>query len=653
MNWKLRCAHVAVPIMALALLCGPTAAFAKTQFDSLFADHAVVQRDRPIAVWGEADAGEAVTVTLGNESATARADADGRWRATLPAMTAGGPYRLSVRSSGGDAQELSDILVGDVFLCSGQSNMELQVKAAMSAAHEIDGADYPDIRLFNVEHATAASPQTRLQEPGAWKPALPENVGDFSAACYFFARELRREVDVPLGLISSSWGGSAIESWVGGDELAALGHADEIALLRLYESEPAAAKAEFGRNWKDWWTRSFPDQGKPWQSISDEGWTPIPTPMRDWKTWGDAELADYNGMLWYRRSVTLSAEQAAQANMLHLGAIDEIDMSWVNGEPIGTSFGWAEDRDYELPSGLLHAGRNDIVINVFSAWDHGGMFGPAEAMSLGTGDGANIPLGGDWHFLKAPATAGTPPQAPWFSIGGLGTMENAMIAPIAPYGLRGAIWYQGESNAGDPDGYQALLTALMRDWRRQFAQPDLPFLIVQLPNFGTPTAEPSASGWAQLREAQRLAALNDANAGLAVLIDAGVNEDIHPPHKQVLGTRLARLAEEKIYGRDEHGTGPFPLSAVRGDGAITVRFGGFDGDLVARSDDHPIAFQLCGPDQSSCRYADTRLSGSSVALTGGNLADVSRIRYCWADAPVCNLYDSSGLPAVPFEMDVK
>ena len=640
-------------VMAAAIaLLGNSTAHAQTGFNPVFGDHGVLQRDSPIALWGQASADETVTVELADRRATATADSDGVWRTTLPGMPAGGPYTLRVTGSAGQSQTLSDIMIGDVFLCSGQSNMELQVKAAMSAEREIRSADHPGIRLYNVPQAIAAAPRARLQEPGEWKPATSANVGDFSAACYFFARDLQRDVDVPIGLISASWGGSAIESWIGADELSALGHADEIALLRRYDQDPAAAKAEFGRNWENWWARSQPGQGKPWRDAADAGWTAVPVPMRDWKTWGEADLKDHNGMLWYRRSVTLSAEQAAQANKLHLGAIDEIDMTWVNGVAIGSSFGWGTDRDYALPPGLLRAGRNDIVVNVFSAWDMGGMFGPADAMSLELTQGGTVPLGGDWQYRKVPAGAGEPPKAPWFSIGGLGTMGNAMISPIAPYGLRGAIWYQGESNAGHPDGYQALLAALMRDWRGRFDRPDLPFLIVQLPNFGTPTGEPSESGWAELREAQRRAVLDDDHAGLAVTIDAGVDDDLHPPQKQIVGTRLARLAEETIYGRDVHGTGPVPLSAERSDGAITVRFAGMDGDLVAYSSNRPIAFQLCGAEPSSCRYADARLEGRAVRLTGDGVPGATRIRYCWADAPTCNLYDSTGLPAVPFELSV-
>lgn len=634
------------------MLAGASAS-AKPQLSTIFTDHAVLQRDRSVEIWGTAGASERLTVTIAGQSVATSADAKGNWRVQLPPMKAGGPYQLSVANTAGEAQVLNDVLIGDVYLCSGQSNMEMQVKASMTAEGEIRRANSPQIRLYNVPRASAPAPRTTLETAGAWKIAAPENVGEFSAVCFYFARDLQPNVGVPIGLINAAWGGSAIEAWIGADGLAASGRGRDIALLNTYARDAKAAQMEFGKGWETWWTRSFADAGQPWSDTGDAGWSPVPMPMRDWKKWGDADLAGLNGMVWYRKSFDLTAEQAKQGAVLHLGAIDEIDMTWVNGKPLAHSFGWGANRDYTVPAGMLRAGRNEVVTNVYSGWDMGGMFGPAEAIRLEMSDGKTVALGDGWSFKKAPKGAGDPPRAPWLAIGGLTNIGNAMIAPLAPYGLRGALWYQGESNAGDAKSYRSLLTALMADWRAKFQNPELPVMAVQLPNFGQPVIAPVNSGWSDLREAQRLAVLDDKAAGLAVTIDAGENDDIHPPNKQIVGQRLARLARSLVYKQDVTPNGPVITSATRNDRGIILRFGGVDGRLIARSGTSPIAFETCGQDQSSCKFAEAAIEGNAVILRAADPVAVQRVRYCWGDAPVCNLYDAAGLPAGPFEVAVR
>jgi sialate O-acetylesterase len=643
----------------VAACCGVACAFmmpsakAEPRLNNLFTDHAVVQRDRDVELWGTALPDEKVEISLSDKSVSTIADKAGNWRVTLPPMKAGGPYSLSAGSKDCEKQRLNDILIGDVFLCSGQSNMEMQVKASMSADGEIRRAEQPLIRMYTVPRATAATPRTALKTAGSWKIANPQNAEEFSAACYYFARDLQPHVNVPIGLINSSWGGSAIEAWIGADSLEVLGKTKEIALLKAYAQDEKSAQMQFGKGWEAWWQRSFADAGQPWLDESETGWLPVPLPMRDWKKWGDTDLAQLNGMVWYRKSFVLTDEQTKTEAVLHLGAIDEIDMTWVNGKPLAHSFGWGENRDYALSAKMLRAGRNEVAVNVYSGWDMGGMFGPAEAIRLEMQDGTSVALGDGWTFKKAPKGAGDPPRAPWLAIGGLSNIGNAMIAPLAPYGLRGALWYQGESNAGDAKSYRALLIALMKDWRVKFKNPELPFMVVQLPNFGQPVVAPSASGWSDLREAQRLAVLDDTAAGLTVLIDAGENDDIHPANKQIVGQRLARLARNMIYRQNVTANGPVPLSAIRGAGGVVVRFSGFDGRLLAHGGRSLLAFETCGPDQASCRFVDAEIEGDSVRLPVGTSETVQRVRYCWGDAPVCNLYDAAGLPAGPFEMAIR
>jgi sialate O-acetylesterase len=634
-------------------LMSMSSAHGEPRLNSIFTDHAVIQRDRAIELWGTALPGEQIEISLSDKSVNVAADKAGNWRVKLPPMKTGGPYILSATNQSGEKQQLHDILIGDVFLCSGQSNMDMQVKASMNAEAEIRRATHPRIRMYTVPRASTASPLTDLKSAGSWKVANTQNAGDFSAACFYFARELQPHVDVPIGLINAAWGGSTIEAWIGADALAVLGHAKEIASLKTYAQDEKAAQMQFGNDWEAWWARSFPDAGQPWLEKSTTSWFPVPVPLRDWKKWGDADFDELNGMVWYRKTFDLSADQAKHGAVLHLGAIDEIDMTWVNGEPLAQSFGWGDNREYAVPANMLRAGRNQVVANVYSGWDLGGMFGPAEAIRLEIKDGSSLALGQGWMFKKAPKDAGDPPRAPWLAIGGMANIGNAMIAPLAPYGLRGVLWYQGESNTKQAKSYRLFLTALIRDWRTKFNNQELPFMIVQLPNFGLPVIAPTASDWSDLREAQRQTVVGDDAAGLAITIDSGENEDVHPPNKQIVGQRLARLARSLIYKQSLTPNGPVPRSAFRRANGIVIKFSGFDGSLIARSGTSPIAFETCGFDQASCRFADAVIEGDSVVVRSAAPANVMRIRYCWGAAPICNLYDAAGLPAGPFEVAVR
>jgi sialate O-acetylesterase len=652
-------AAIALVAMALGTAMargGVAAAPQRPLLGAIFQDHAVLQRDKPIPVWGDARPGDQVTVSLNAVTIRTRANASGHWRLALPALPAGGPYSLSARTQAGVSQSVSDLLVGDVWLCSGQSNMELPVSSSLNASSEIAGATSNFIRVLTVAHANSPTALEDFAAPVAWRAAEPAVIRDFSAACYYFARELQKTVAVPMGLIHSSWGGSSIESWLSEAELRALGRFDErLDLLRLYARDSSAGNQGLAKMWEGWWHAHAPAGSAPWKAVSEESmnWREVPEPMRDWKTWGVRELTNHDGMVWFRRSIFLTSEQAAGAAALSLGAIDEVDETWVNERAVGNTFGWGTERTYQLPAAILHAGENSIVVNVLSTWDAGGMYGPKDHMALHFADGRSLPLGGDWRYQFVPESMGYPPRAPWESIGGLTSLYNAMIAPIGPYGLRGVLWYQGESNAGSAGQYQQLLAALMTDWRRAFAA-DLPFLIVELPNFGAPPAAPVASDWASLREAQRRAAADDRHAALVVTIDVGDRHELHPPNKQEIGRRLARAARHLVYGEALSPSGPSPVKARRRPDGIAVAFTDFDGSLVAYSANEPIGFELCGETQPTCRFVGAMLQAGGVVLLDASHVDTpTRVRFCWGDAPVCNLYDQSGLPAGPFELEIQ
>lgn len=605
-----------LPLLLLACCClaaGAQAGDAKPALLApLFQDHAVQQRDHPIPIWGRAQPGAQVQIDFAGRHVTARADGKGDWQARLPAKRAGGPYTLQARA-GAITQTIDDLLVGDVWLCSGQSNMELPVRRTLNVDSEISDAHNDSIRMLRVPPSAMPAPQTGFSGPAAWLSATPANVPEFSAACYYFARELQKSEKVPLGLINASLGGSRIEAWLSAAALRKAdgdGDAEALNVLAQYARDPGAANAHWGELWAAWW-RALPvaaraepaTDDQPWLSgASSDGWRKAPHALGDYQQWGLPELASFNGMLWYRTTVRLTAAQAAQAATLWLGNADEIDETWVNGRSVGSSYGGA-DRHYALPSGLLHAGENLIAVNVLNTYAGGGLIGPASTRALHFADGTSVALDdAGWEYRKVPLKAGTPPLAPWLSASGMTTLYNGMIAPLGDYGLRGALWYQGESNTAEAAAYRAQLEALREEFRGQF-NARLPLLIVQLANYGAMRTHPVESGIAELRESQRLVAQEDARSGLAVAIDIGEHSDAHPANKQELGRRLARAARHVVYGQALAPSGPIPLSAKREGNAVLLSFSDVTGTLLAYGGHDLLGFELCGAQADSCRYA--------------------------------------------------
>jgi sialate O-acetylesterase len=452
---------------------------------------------------------------------------------------------------------------------------------------------------------------------------------------------------------SASWGGTAIEPWIGETGLKAVGgFATRLDLLRTFARDEDAANQAFGRMWEEWWRGHGASVGEPWKAEDTGPWTDVPG-FRNWKTWGVPELAKLDGMVWYRRSFTLTAAQAAGPATLSLGGIDEVDETWVNGRVIRNTFGWGNRRTYRLPAGTLRAGDNVVVVNVLSTYDAGGMIGPEDAVALTFDDGTALSLAGNWRYRAVPLSAGRPPRAPWETIAGLTTLYNGMIAPIGPFGLRGVLWYQGESNTDDSAGYEALLRGLMASWRAQFGD-GLPFLVVQLPNFGAVPTKPVESGWAGIREAQRKAVAADGHAGLVVTIDIGEPGNLHPTDKLEVGRRLVRAARHVVYGEPIAPSGPAPLSARREPTGIVVTFGDVERSLVSYSSDTVIGFELCGVAPGSCRFAAGTIDGTRVVLPVPASGQApARVRFCWGASPLCNLSDDSGLPVGPFEIPIK
>ena len=635
---------------------------------SLFCDHAVLQRDKPIPVWGWAQPGGTVEVVFGRTTVQTVADERGEWRVMLPPRHAGGPFELRVRC-GDQEQVVRDIYVGEVWLCSGQSNMEMVVASCLDAEHEIAKARFPRIRMFLT--ARVATLQPRRDVEGVWKVCSPETVGHFSAAAYFFGREIHRRLGVPVGLIHSSWGGTPAEAWTSREGLLsepALRHY-VVDLDRFLGPEGEIKRREIEQAVEAWKKAIPKDPGNEGEAL---GWHRPEWPDADWGTmdlptgWQAAGY-DFSGVFWFQRTLEIPPAWAGRDLELHIGACDKRDYTYFNGEFLGT-YGmeddpeaWRTPRVYRIPGARVQAGRAVIAVRVFSEIYQGGMIGPANEMWCGPAGAPvteRIPLDGPWR-LRIERNFGKTPTAPPVANYGEGvphtptSLYNGMIAPHPPYALRGFLWYQGESNASRAEEYRILFPALIRDWRNRFGQGDLPFYFVQLANFQARPKDPVESQWAELREAQRLTLERVPRTGMAVALDIGEANDIHPKNKQDVGRRLAACALAFDYGRPQAiGSSPLPVSAWRNGGVVVVRLAPVGRGLRTREGEAVVGFALAGADRVFV-WAEARLEGHDrVVLKAPGVAEPRWIRYGWADNPEVNLYGSTGLPASSFEIPI-
>jgi sialate O-acetylesterase len=653
MRWTRRASGV----LALGLvLAAATGADADVRLPAIFGDHMVVQQDLKIPVWGWADPGESVTVTLGDRKASAKADADSKWRVSLAAVKAGGPLEMTV--AGKNTIKIADVLAGDVWVCSGQSNMEMSVGSSLNAAQEIAEAKYPEIRLFTVAKKVSPTPLEDCQ--GSWVLCSPETVGGFSAVGYFFGRDLWKAEKVPQGLIHTSWGGTPAESWTTLETLRA--RFKPIAdRYQLPGPDAAKDKAEYEAKLKAW-----EETGKdPGNTGSEKGYADPAHDLAAWKEidtpgkWEDQGL-DLDGAVWMRRDVEVPEAWAGKDLALSLGAIDDYDTTYFNGTKVGaigpeTPNWWQTPRKYKVPGALVKAGKATIAVRVFDNYLGGGMTGAAEDLNLKPEAGGDaVSLAGKWRYLveftigdgHRPAQPQAPGDVnnPWLPSG----LWNAMIQPIVPFGIRGAIWYQGESNAGRAYQYRDLFAAMIEDWRRAWGQGDFPFFFVQLANFTPRNDQPVASDWAELREAQTMT-LRLPKTGMAVIIDIGDAADIHPKNKQDVGGRLALAARKIAYGEDLVYSGPMYKSMKVEDGKVRLAFDHTGGGPVAKGD-KLVGFAVAGDDQKFV-WADARIDGKTVLVGSPDVPKPAAVRYAWSNNPECNLYNKEGLPASPFRTD--
>lgn len=641
-------------LASLFLSCAavaPSSVWAAPQFDPMFGDHAVIQRDHPVTVTGRSMPQEMVAITFGSETREVRADKNGRFAAKFAAVSTTGPVQLNARAASGSVAA-QDITVGDVFLCSGQSNMELEVRSAQDAVTQIRMSADDQLRLMLVPRAVADNPLIDFREAVSWRLAGPDSVPDFSAACFYMARELRKTAKVPIGAIASSVGGSRISPWMGARAQNAVGQGAQSALVSLHGRDPFAAERAASAEWETWWRKETGDEvGKePWQSDSAITWADVPR-IGPWEEWGVPALADFNGMVWYRHEIDLTAAQAKAKGMLSLGLLDDVGRVWINGKPVAMSALSWQPSSFDVPPGVLKPGRNVMIVNVLDKYANGGLSGPAEVMKLSLGQADDVPLGEGWRYAVATQSPPGAPRVPWGDTTGTGTLYNGMIAPLGAIGLKGVAWYQGESDVDLP-GYADRMKAMMADWRRQFGSRDLAFVAVQLAGYGDPITKPMENGWAALRQEQYQVMAQDDHAGLATAIDLGDPFDIHPGEKQEVGRRLARAMRAVAYSEAVSRTGPQASRATAmADGGAMIDFTGLTGGLHMRSAAQAIGFELCGTAASSCRFVSGRVEDGRVMLAGDGQPAV-RVRYAWAGSPVVNLYDEAPLPVGSFELPV-
>lgn len=626
----------------LLLVCG--LAHAGVELPLIFSDGMVLQRDRPIPVWGTAEAGSRVRVEFDGDTTEAVTDNDGRWRLMLPPHAAGGPHRMRIVGAG-TTRELHDILIGDVWLASGQSNMEWTLSRAASAATEIARATDPAIRHFKIPHTWSGQRQWQL-EGGSWIASSPETAGDFSAVAHLFAREIRATAGVPIGIIDSSWGGSRIEAWMDAETLG-LDPAQIARDAERMRTEEAAAQSGMRSRLAHWGPMPADDAGWQAEHLDERDWLPISVPM----LWEQAGWAGLDGVAWYRTSFELSEAQAKRGVRLSLGRIDDSDDTWVNGIAVGAMRNqWNTPRSYEVPARALHAGRNSLAVRVIDGGGGGGIHGPSEEVCLqGSEDRACVPLPYEWRFRVADAVFSTvdgKQHKPTL-------LYNRMIAPLRDIPLRGVIWYQGESNADTPEDalrYRQQFAAMIRQWRGQWASPELPFLWVQLANFVSGRDTPTQSPWALLRESQS-AALALPFTAQAVTIDIGASGDIHPTNKQDVAHRLALAARHLAYGQSLLHSSPFFERVEFRGSEAHVRFDRGATLMVRGGGDRVSGFALAGADRVF-HPAQARIEGDRVVIRSAEVPEPHAVRYGWRDNPEdADLIGRERLPVSPFRSD--
>lgn len=621
----------------------------QVKLPTIVRDSMILQRDTKVNVWGWASAGEKIVINFNGKTYKTKTDGSGKWLIKLVPMKAGGPYTMNIK--GKNKITLNDILIGDVWFCSGQSNMVHQLNIHdVTYAKDIAEANFPEIRQFWIPTLTSLEGPKNNLPTGNWEPAIGERVRPFSAIAFFFARKLYEKYHVPIGIINASVGGTPIEAWTSEE-----GFKEFADIIKTVEKNKDTAYINSFRRGGFGNRPPAKPQDKgitgplPWYDINyvPKGWNNIAIPGY----WEDQGIKDLNGTVWYRKEIDVPASMTGKPAKVFLGRIVDADVLYINGKQVGNTTYQYPQRRYNVPADLLRTGKNIFVVKVTNNFGKGG-FVPDKPYCLFAGNDT-IDLKGYWQYKVGEVFV---PRSGGFGGGGINAQNqptalyNAMVAPEVNYTIKGFCWYQGESNAGRPEEYAKLQPALISDWRNKWQQGELPFLYVQLPNFMDYNYLPSESNWAVLRESQ-LKSLSVPNTAMAVAIDLGEWNDIHPDNKKAVGDRLALAALKLAYNEDVVYSGPlYQSSAIEGN-KIVISFSHIDGGLITNDDEEPAEFAIAGSDKKFV-WAKTKIEGDKVVVWNDDIKEPKYVRYAWADNPVNpNLYNKAGLPASPFRTD--
>jgi sialate O-acetylesterase len=609
----------------------------------------ILQREANVLIWGWADGNEAISVNFLNENYHTQANTRGEWKVQLKDLPPGGPHIMTIKGS--NTLVIENILIGDIWVCSGQSNMNYRLRGARSIyENEIAEANNPEIRSFKVpETFNFIAPQEDISN-GEWVEANSETVLDFSAVSYFFAVELYKKYKIPIGLIHSSKSGSPAQAWISKEAIKEFPHYYEEALACEDPAIIEKTRDEEKTREESWYQMA---------NTSDEGykspgtWYDPDTNTSEWEKMAipgyiaREPIGNVHGVFWFKKEIQISSQMAGEKAILKMGRLVNSDSVYVNGTFVGaTSHQWAP-RNYEIPPGLLKEGTNTIVIRLVNHNGYGGFLDgyPYQIIS----EEQIVELAGGWKY-KLGVKMDVLPYQTQFSWKATG-LYNGMISPLTNYTITGVIWYQGEGNAGKPREYESLFPCLIKNWRENWQQGDFPFLYVQLANYMDPTEKPTASNWAMLRDAQRRT-LSEANTGMAVAIDIGVAHDVHPMNKKDVGYRLALEAQRVAYGDKKIASaGPLFRSMKIKRDKIVLSFDLFGSSLKIRNGERLHYFAIAGADQKFV-WAQAKIDDNKIIVWHPDIPDPVAVRYAWANNPEdANLVNSENLPASPFRTD--
>lgn len=628
--------------LLLLVVLGCFSMQAKVTVASIFSDNMVVQRNVQIPVWGSADANEKITVQFHNQTQTTTADKNGKWMVRLQNESAGGPYILKI--TGKNTIQINNVLVGEVWICSGQSNMEWTVGQSDNPEIEIPKANFPTIRHIKIEHQINSSPNSDFKSIG-WKVCSPKTVADFTGIGYFFAQKLQSELNVPIGIINASWGGTNIETWISregfesSDEfkemISQMSRVDLDALLKI-KMETAQSRIENIQK-----AKFSPEKAPFYKEVSfdDSKWPELYQP----KAWEEQSLGNFDGIVWIRKHFSITKGQINSKISIEIPAVDDNDITYVNGIQVGSTEGWDIKRNYSIPNAILKEGDNVIAIRIVDTGGGGGIYGKPEALKLQIG-ATQIPLNGTWKF-QVEGIRNTINENEFPSL-----CYNAMIHPLIPFAFKGVLWYQGESNASRAYQYQKAFPLLINDWRNKWAT-EFPFYFVQLATFKTNGNSNEGCDWAELREAQAKT-LSVKNTAMVITTDIGNPNDIHPRNKKEVGNRLAANALNNLYDKKQICTGPTFSSFKVENEKAAITFENIGSGLITNDNSNSVyGFEIAGNDQVFYA-AKAEINNGKVIVSADEVANPVAVRFGWiGDASACNLFNKEGFPAVPFRTD--